>query len=152
MRALPNPPGYDPRPFLPTARDRAAGDALLARLRAVDGDVLIPFHPFYGHLAGKPSYLHRMGVLDIWRAGMGAPAGLTAALDAKRFAAVVMDDKIDGNWQMWPGLLANYRVAEEIRGPRVVSGAETEPRYWLVPKTPPAPAPAMPDVIDKELQ
>jgi hypothetical protein len=141
LNALKNPTGYDPRIFIPTARDRAAGDELIARLRAANGDVLIPFHPFYAELAGKRTYLHRMGVLDIWRAGMGAPQGLVEALDAHRFALVVMDDKIDGNWQLWPRLQIDYRMAGTIAGPRVVSGSPTEPRYLMVP-----------NVIDKELQ
>ncbi|MCA1665044.1 MAG: glycosyltransferase family 39 protein, partial [Myxococcales bacterium] len=141
LNALKNPTGYDPRIFIPTARDRAAGDELIARLRAANGDVLIPFHPFYAELAGKRTYLHRMGVLDIWRAGMGAPLGLAEALDAHRFALVIMDDKIDGNWQLWPRLQIEYRMAGTIAGPRVVSGSPTEPRYVMVP-----------NVIDKELQ
>jgi hypothetical protein len=141
LNALKNPTGYDPRIFIPTARDRAAGDDLIAKLRAANGDVLIPFHPFYAELAGKRTYLHRMGVLDIWRAGMGAPLGLAEALDAHRFALVVMDDKIDGNWQLWPHLQIDYRMAGTIAGPRVVSGSPTEPRYLMVP-----------NVIDRELQ
>ena len=103
--------------------------------------MLIPFHPFYAALAGKRTYLHRMGVMDIWRAGMGAPRGLAEAFDQHRFALVVMDDKIEGNWQMWPRLLDNYRIAGTFAGPRVVSGSSTEPRFLLVP-----------NVIDKELQ
>lgn len=141
LNALRNPTGYDPRGFIPTPRDRAAGDALIARLRATPGEVLIPFHPFYAHLAGKPTYLHRMGVMDIWRAGMGAPRGLVDAFDAHRFALVVMDDKIEGNWQMWPRLLDDYRISGTIQGPRVVSGSATEPRFLLVP-----------NVIDKDIQ
>jgi hypothetical protein len=141
LDALQKPTGYDPRIFIPTERDRAAGDALIARLRAVDGEVLIPFHPFYAQLAGKRSYLHRMGVLDIWRAGMGAPRGLVAALAAHQFALIVMDDKVEGNWAMWPNLLSEYHIATTIAGPRVVSGSPTEPRFVL-----------MPNVIDKELQ
>jgi Dolichyl-phosphate-mannose-protein mannosyltransferase len=150
---LVHPTGYDPRPEIPTARDRAAGDALIARMRATPGDILIPFHPFYGYLAGKPTFLHRMGVLDTWRAGMGTPARLEQSLMSSRFAAVIMDDKIEGNWQMWPGLLARYRVAERIVGPDVVTGAPTTPRFWLVPNVPtPAPPPAAPAMIDRELQ
>jgi hypothetical protein len=141
LDATAKPTGYDPRRFIPTARDRAAGDALLARLAAVDGDVLIPFHPFYPHLLGKRTFLHRMGVLDIWRAGLGAPRGLADALVQQRFAVVVMDDKIEGNWQLWPGLLGHYRDTEPIAGPSVVSGSPTTPRHWLVP-----------NVIDRELQ
>ena len=145
--ALRAPTGYDPRRFIPTARDRAAGDALVARLRAVQGEVLIPFHPFYGYLAGKRTWLHRMGVMDIWRAGLGAPRGLGEALAQHRFALVVMDDKIAGNWWMWPGLLAAYHVTGTIDGPRVVSGAMTAPRYLLSPTLPSPPASG---VIDRE--
>jgi hypothetical protein len=135
--------GYDPRRQIPTAESRRQGDALIARLRATDGDVLIPFHPFYAHLAGKRTYLHRMGVLDIWRAGMGPPAGLSEALATHRFALVVMDDKIDGNWLMWPGLETGYRVVEHVTGPPMMTGAATVPRYVLVPNLPPP-------VLDKD--
>ncbi|HWE30997.1 MAG TPA: hypothetical protein VHB97_23480 [Polyangia bacterium] len=152
---LKHPTGYDPRPEIPTARDRAAGDALIARMRATPGDILIPFHPFYGYLAGKPAFLHRMGVLDVWRAGMGAPARLEQSLTHARFAAVVMDDKIEGNWQMWPGLLAHYHVTDQFAGPNVVTGAPTSPHFWLQPNPPPTPpTPPTPPgtVIDRELQ
>jgi hypothetical protein len=74
-----------------------------------------------------------MGVMDIARAGLGAPAGLAQAIASHRFALVVMDDKIAGNWFMWPGLQSAYRVAGTIDGPRVVSGAPTVPRFLLVP-------------------
>jgi hypothetical protein len=130
------PTGYRLQPLIPRARDRAAGDALLRRLASVDGEVLIPFHPFYAYLVGKRVYLHRMGVLDIWRASMGPPRGLTEALAAQRFALVVMDDRIDGNWHLWPGLLEHYHAVEEIDGPRVPSGAPTHPRYLLRPNSP----------------
>jgi hypothetical protein len=128
------PTGYDARGYIPTAKDRQAGDQLIQRLRDTPGDVLIPFHPFYAHLAGKLTFLHRMGVLDVTRAGLGAPQGLKEALAQQRFAMVVMDDKIDGNWQMWPGLTDAYRQADIISGPHVVSGAMTQPRYVLLPK------------------
>jgi hypothetical protein len=74
---------------------------------------------------------------------MGSPAGLQEALSGKRFALVIADDKIDGNWFMWPGLLNNYHVVEEIQGPHVVTGAPTTPRYVLQPTLPPP-------VIDKD--
>jgi len=147
------PTGYDPRPFIPTAEDRRRGDALLAKLRATPGEVLIPFHPFYGFLAGKRTWLHRMGVLDVTRAGMGPPKGLVEAIAERRFAMVMMDYKIDGNWFQWPGLEGAYRRAETVDGPRCVSGADTAPRYVLLPRipTPPPPAPTAPaPVLERE--
>ncbi len=136
------PTGYDPRPYLPGREDRERAAKLIDTLRDSNGEVLIPFHPFYAYLAGKRTYLHRMGVLDVGRAGLGVPSGLAEAIAAKQFAVVIMDDKIDGNWQMWPGLLPGYTIAERIAGPRVFSGARTEPRYLLRPTPPP--------VIDRE--
>jgi hypothetical protein len=139
------PTGYDPRPFIPTPADRVGGDALVARLRRAPGEVLIPFHPFYAHLAGKRTYLHRMGVMDILQAGYGAPRGLADAFATRRFALVVMDYKIDGTAWMWPGLYQSYRVAERIAGPRTVSGAPTAPRDLMEPI-------GAAGVIDRELQ
>jgi hypothetical protein len=139
--ALKKPTGYDPRLFLPTERDRIAGDALIAKLRATDGEVLIPFHPFYAHLAGKRVYLHRMGVADVGRGGLGMPRGLAEAIADHKFALVVTDACSSCRLEEWPGLMQSYRMAGTIAGPRVPTGAVTEPRYLLVP-----------NVIDKELQ
>jgi hypothetical protein len=125
------PTGYDPRPYLPARIDRERAAKLIDTLRGAEGDVLIPFHPFYAHLAGKRTYLHRMGVLDVGRAGLGVPRGLGEAIAAKQFSLVIMDNKIDGNWHMWPGLQTSYPTIERIDGPRVFSGAQTEPRYLL---------------------
>ncbi len=122
------------RPLVPTAADRAAGDRLIARLRAADGDVLIPFHPFYAHLAGKQTYLHRMGVMDV-TTRLGAPGGLAEAIHERRFALAVFDNKVAGNWWQWPGLLESYRMIEPAPdGPPTVSGAPTQPAFALVPR------------------
>ncbi len=52
--------------FVPTAKDRAAGDRLVARLVAIDGDVFFPSHPWYPRLAGKrATFAHRIGVKDV---------------------------------------------------------------------------------------
>ena len=135
------PTGYDPRPFIPTARDRVAGDALIARLRATPGEVLIPFHPFYAHLAGKPTFLHRMGVMDV-NASLGTPKGLAEGLHARRWSLVVFDDKIRGTEFQWPGLMEQYVPVDHIAGPHTVSGALTVPSLIFAPKP----------IIDRDLQ
>ena len=122
------------RPLVPTDADRAAGDRLVARLRATKGEVLIPFHPFYAHLAGKRTYLHRMGLLDVGRAGMGAPKGLAEMIRDHRFSLAIFDNKVAGNWEMWPRLREEYREIEPSVGPPVVSGAVTQPAFALVPR------------------
>lgn len=127
------------RRFVPTARDTQEGAELVARLKAAPGEVMIPFHPFYAHLAGKRTYVHRMGVMDVGRAGLGAPRGLQQALAEKRFSLLVMDDKLDGTAQQWPGLYQAYRVTGHVGGPRCFSGAMTHPRDLLEPIAPVAP-------------
>jgi hypothetical protein len=132
------------RRFIPTPQDRAQGDELMQRLRAMPGEVLVPFHPFYAHLAGKRAYLHRMGVMDVGRAGFGTPRGLKEAIAEKRFSLIVMDDKLDGNAWQWPGLGANYRLVGHVPGPKVVSGAQTRPRDLYEPVVAPDAPPAQP--------
>jgi hypothetical protein len=134
---------YDPRPFCPSAADRAAGERLIARLRATPGDVFIPFHPFYGVLADKPTFLHRMGVLDSLAAGFGPPRGLAAALGRGAFGLVVMDDRMPQgpSLENWTALLApryalTARLAPGIDAPRVFSGAPTIPTYVYAPRSP----------------
>ena len=122
--------GYDPRPYVPTATDRALGDEVIARLRAAPGDVLIPFHPFYAHLAGKRTYLHRMGVMDVHQ----TVRGLAEAIDQQQFSLAIFDDKIDGNWFYWPRLFDKYAVTATLAGPRCIAGAQTQPKYVLTPK------------------
>lgn len=133
--------GFRPAEHLPSPQDRRAGAALIERLRQAGGEILIPFHPFYGHLAGKRTYLHRMGVWDVRGTVAGPVRGLAEALVGQRFSLIVFDDKVEGTWSDWPGVLATYRIAERFAGPRVVEGARTRPALALVPIS-----------LDKELQ
>jgi hypothetical protein len=122
---------WDPRPHLPKAADRLAGDRLIERLRAARGEVLIPFHPYYAVMAGKPPHLHRMGVLDI-----GMPPDLAEKIRRHEYDLIVMDDKTQ--WIRWPMIQAAYeRAATLLPGvdaPRVVTGAATVPTAVFVPK------------------
>ncbi len=128
------PTGYNLLPYVPRPIDREKGDQLIAKLRTTPGDVLIPFHPFYAHLAGKACFLHRMGTLDVSGAGLGYPKGLAESFSKKRWAAVVIDDKIHGTWHTFPGLQQHYKSIEALSGPPTFSGAITMPKYWMVAK------------------
>ncbi len=133
---------FHPAAHLPTAADRQAGAQVIARLRDAPGEVLIPFHPFYAHLAGKRTYLHRMGVWDVRDTMAGPVRGLTEALREQRFSRIIFDDKIQGTWSDWPAVRDFYHVVEHFRGPRTLEGAQTVPSLMLAP-TPP---------VDPELQ
>ena len=81
---------------VPTAADRAAGAALVAKLAVVPGPVLVPYHPHLGRLAGKATHAHEMALADVMRGGDRRAADALAAdvrrrLAAREFAAVVVD-------------------------------------------------------------
>ncbi|HLK89334.1 MAG TPA: glycosyltransferase family 39 protein [Polyangia bacterium] len=104
---------YPPWRQVPTSADRAAGDALVAKLAATPGPALVPFHPHLGRLAGKATYAQQMALSDVMRGGDRRAAGLLATdvrrrLAAREFDAVVVDE----DW--WP---------EELRAAYVRSGA-----------------------------
>lgn len=124
---------WDPRPHLPSPADTAAGDRLIARLRAAPGPVLIPFHPFYAVMAGKAPHLHRMGILDI-----GMPRDLEERIRRREYDLVVMDDKTQ--WPRWSVLQQVYGVATTlvpgVDAPRVVTGAPTVPTWAMEPRSP----------------
>ena len=131
---------WSPRPFIPTRRDRAAGDELIARLRDLPGEVWVPSHPWYAHLAGKRMYVHRMGVKDVttlWttagttydrlvRGYRFDNVALAAALRRRQWAALVLDNR-DVHQEI-AAVVAHYRLDDAIPGsarPRLFSGAAT---------------------------
>jgi hypothetical protein len=87
---------------IPTAADRAAGAALIARLRALPGPVLVLSHPWYGTVAGKGVFAQGEGMREVLRAGPSEPeralrASLRGALDADHIQAVVLDGAYDAH-------------------------------------------------------
>jgi hypothetical protein len=131
---------WEPREFIPTGADRAAGAALVRRIAAIDGEVWIPSHPWYGHLAGKRMYVHRMGVKDVTVRKPRPIAGLDAAIASHQFAALVLDNR-DLHLEL-SSIARHYRADEGLaRGekPRLYTGARIVPDTIWVPavKTPP---------------
>lgn len=137
------PTGYDPRFLWPAADDRARGDALVARLRGEAGAVFVPFHPYYAHLAGKPTSLHAMNLADLSGAGLGTPRDLVEAIRSRAYALVVLDEeeaprgpeeRAQEALAQFPRLGGHYEVVERFEGPRVFSGAAVRPRLLLRPR------------------
>jgi hypothetical protein len=85
------------RKVVPKPQDARAGDAFIARLRTIEGDVFIPMHAWYTHLAGKRVFAHRMAIDDVLRGdpfgeGPALVVALRRAFESRRFAAVILDD------------------------------------------------------------
>jgi hypothetical protein len=148
---------WQPRRFIPAARDRRAAGALIAHLRELrrGGDIYVPYHPWYARLAGqKLTYTHRMGILDMTYGGRWRVAGLAEALRSGRFAAVILDDRPVG--AEFAGLRRGYRLDDTLpaaMAPRVRTGAKVVPRFVWRPaaattgrglRAPPAPGESNP--------
>ena len=131
------------RRFAPGPNDRAAAERFLTKLRALEGPLFIPFHPYYAVLAGSPAHVHRMGVLDV-AARLGRPADLDQSLAQGRFAHVILDWKSQP-WE-WPTLEGRYHEIHQFTdgadAVRSFSGAETSPRRLLARTTAPPPLPS----------
>ncbi|HTM19736.1 MAG TPA: hypothetical protein VL172_04490 [Kofleriaceae bacterium] len=155
---------WSPARLIPTDKDRERGAALVAEIRAIDGEVFVPWHPWYAHLAGKKVYTHRMGVLDMrYKPPMHAQHqcwfhdtsgmdnwevdGVPAAFRDGRFAAIFWDSG-DRDHRFFDGLARtehNYRLDDKLPDkarPRLFTGArDTLPDDILVParRQPPPP-------------
>lgn len=128
---------WNPHKFIPTAKDRAAGDRLIARIHAIDGDVWVPSHPWYAELAGKTPYVHRMGIKDVTARQPRPIAQLDDALAEHAFSAIVLDDR-DIHLEL-PQLTSHYRPALKLPAderPRLYTGAKVVPDSIWVPAVP----------------
>jgi len=126
--------GWEPRKYIPRDADRAAGAALVARIASIDGDVWVPSHPWYAHLAGKRMFVHRMGIKDVTARHPRPVIGLDAALHDHRFAAIVLDHH-DVHQEI-PGFTSQYRTDLALPGgerPRVYTGAPVVPEAIWIP-------------------
>jgi hypothetical protein len=124
--------GYDPRPHLPTAADREAGEAVVARIRAIEGEVFIPGYGYLARLAGKRGTAHASAISDV---GLDRSRDVSRklhdqigeALEAQRFAALIGAKNMS-----YRGLIRRfYRRREPIQLPRgrflPVEGAALRP-------------------------
>jgi hypothetical protein len=124
--------------FVPTDVDTEAGARIVERIRAVEGEVLVPHGPYYAVLAGKAPGLHQIALWDVVHAGASTKAvtkrALEEAIATQRFGAIVLaSDKFAY------GLKKHYRRVEPIRfngnAGMPKSGWRARPRLVYVPKT-----------------
>lgn len=126
---------FDPRPFVPTASDRADGDALIALLRAQPPPVLLLDHGYWATQAGLPEHAHGWAVTDVVWADRGSRGvrleqEMRAAIESRTFGAIILDDE-----KSWfdEDVRRHYRRVAEVRSPAPVSGAPRRPRSLYVP-------------------
>ena len=142
---------WRPRQFIPTVSDIAAGERLIDRVRAIEGEVWIPSHPWYLHLAGKTPRVHRMGIKDVTARQPRVVEGLDDALGRHAFAALVLDNR-DVFLELH-GLSRHYRAAMKLptdERPRLYTGAKIVPDSIWIPSVRATPPPGGRVVFDFE--
>jgi hypothetical protein len=148
---------FDPGRCLPTAADRAAGYALVERLRGMEGEVVVSAHPYLLAMAGKPTHAHQVAITELVGGfgGRGDEHGrrlleqLAADVARRRFSAIILDGpKKPGASEWFVPLAGHYRFAGALfEDPAVfmpVTGARRQPRWLMVP-APPGAGTATPD-------
>jgi len=113
---------YDPRHQIPTRREREAGDALIARLRRIDGKVLMSYHPFYPVMAGKEPGFHHDALFDRYARGERAreprpiPPELLSRIERREYRAIILDEYPEflDIKQLGRAIERNYVLAERL--------------------------------------
>nr|HEX4318822.1 hypothetical protein [Kofleriaceae bacterium] len=151
--------GWDPAKFVPNDGDVEAGNKLIADIRAIDGEVWVPSHPWYAVLAGKAPHVHRMGIKDVTDREPKPVRGLESALRDHAFAAIVFDAP-DLTVEQQPELVGvrelikqTYRVEVKLETdeqPRSFTGARVRPDAIWVPAVPATPPPGARALFDFE--
>lgn len=132
---------WKPGKYIPTDADERAGDELIERIAAVEGEVWIPSHPWYAHLAGKRMYVHRMGIKDVTVRKPRPIQGLEEALRGHHFAVIFLDNvDVHSAYEPFKPLLERYYTEDDVlpkdQRPRVFTGAPKHPHSVWVPKGP----------------
>lgn len=115
---------WKPNIFIPSHQDRLAGHELIRTLEEADGEVFIPYHPWYAHLAGKSTHAHLMGLRDMSTGKVWPIRGLREAIEEQRFAAIILDNRPLG--RELGRLHAGYRMDDFLpttSSPHVFTGA-----------------------------
>jgi len=133
--------GFDIKKQIPTEADRKAGEALVQRLKRIDGDVLIPAHGYLAHQAGKAMFAHEIALLEVqgefseggFIRNPEFEASLRNEIAVRRFSAVILD----GEPQMWQPVFDTYE-SEPLAYPDdrtflPITGMRTRPNVWWTP-------------------
>ena len=118
----------------------AAGQRLIDRLAATDGDVLVMMHPYYAILAGKTASAQISALWHARHRGQDPlPPDFVAHIQNQDYALIVSDES--EFFETEPALVSlidtYYRRAEDLPpdlSPPTLSGVIVRPRVVYVPR------------------
>ena len=115
---------FDPRDHLPTAADRQAGDELLTRLRATEGQVWAPHHGWLAVAAGGAASAHSMAIEDVLRGG--------DARVAEMLEREIQHDIESGRWSLILLDVPHYETEIQTRYRPAGSAFADSSVFWTV--------------------
>jgi len=122
-----------------SAHQRSGGDRFMQRLRAISGEVFIPYHGFITRQAGKPSHAHVLSSLDVLRVHDSTSRRLQADYDSAysqhRYSAIILEESEVFGRDSVAHYTQEGRMLDE---PNVyltrVADKATRPQFIFVPK------------------
>jgi 4-amino-4-deoxy-L-arabinose transferase-like glycosyltransferase len=130
---------YNPLRYIPTSEMRQAGDRLIQRIAAIDGEVYVAMHPYYAWLAGKQPSAQ---LATIWygrqHGQLPLPDDFVARLRDRYYAAIISDESffevdppVQQLFAQYYRPLARLDVSE---APTTLTGLVVGPQLIYVPK------------------
>lgn len=134
---------YNPLRYIPTPEMRQSGDRLVARIAAIDGEVLVMMHPYYALLAGKEPAAQ---AVLIWHAhvrqAQPLPQDFVARIESQYYAAIISDETLFETDPEIRELVAAYYtptgILETNESPPTLAGMFARPTVIYTPKAQPA--------------
>ena len=130
----------NPLPDIPRREDRAAGEDLVRRLASSEATAFVSYHPYLARLAGKPTNVHIVPLLDMVRMPRdsiqdGLWQEMKDSLRTRAWDVLVLDQR---DWLIEEARAAGYReVAGVFADPEVfwpVTGYHTRPEWIFAPE------------------
>jgi len=150
---------YNPKPLVPTPQDVKKGRELISMVKNMPGEVYLPYHSWYGVMAGKHMIFNggAYWAYQILAKELFIPEDLIEKIKKKYFSAIIIDDKgyltakgervvidnvkllLTSGDAVSKAVAENYRIAERIpystdKEFRTIACFQTRPELILVPK------------------
>jgi hypothetical protein len=135
---------YNPLHQIPSAADRAAGEELVRRVRAIEGDVMVVSHGYLGSMAGKTGCADLI-LREILKSGNEARVAplrseIEDSIRGARFKAILVDNE---RWDFMEDLRKRYTCAGPFFSDEsvfwTVTGARRRPERLCLPRDSPTP-------------
>ena len=127
---------WNPSRYIPTEKDEAAGDAVVAQLAAIEGEVFAPWQPWMPVQAGKKGSVPLIALWDIDHEGgplHKEAKAIERAIENQRWAAV-----LTARGELKRGLKQHYKRTKFRRPPGKTlypkTGWKVRPHALWVPK------------------